>query len=72
MRGERRNTLEVLEHVFERLDVAELRVDVEAVPLDRARDASPSHSRTTMVQSPMSVFGPSVMRGTLAGPVCSA
>src|SRR5439155_4834047 len=36
---EGRGALEVIEHVFERLDVAELRVDVEEVPLDRPRDA---------------------------------
>src|SRR5581483_8508034 len=36
---ERGDALEVLEHALERLDVAELRVDVEQVPLDDAGDA---------------------------------
>src|SRR5437016_14499489 len=36
---ERRHPVEVLEHVVERFDVAELGVDVEQVPLDDAGDA---------------------------------
>src|SRR5687768_11091020 len=36
---QRGDALQVLEHALERLDVPELRVDVEQVPLDDARDA---------------------------------